>query len=187
MHALLYFCGDYKLTLEQPVVQELVLDYSSSDWDTAVVAVGGNVRAAIPSGSFSYSKAGSMVYGMESHQVVLLSANVSNNSAEYGAAVWAADSARVVISSSSLSGNSASMHGGAVYAKDTSQVTLSNFSGLVNNSASYGGGVFLLGAARLGVSGADISLNVAQYGGGVAASDSSQVCAVQKTKTLFST
>ncbi len=87
-----------------------------------------------------------------------------NVSGVAGGGVWAADSAPVTITTSTLSGNHAGTLGGGVYAEDAAITIIA--STLLGNSASQGGGGIYLNTGPLSLVNVTLAQNFADGNGG---------------------
>lgn len=140
MLALLYFCGDHQLILQQAYVHNVTLDYNESSWDAAVIAVGGHTRLTIAQGSFIGNNAGVTLAAIQTaHVAVNDNTVIKHNTGLYGAGIAVLDGASLVIRNTTLCCNYAEW-GGAVLCAHNASVSIdsSNFSS--NVAGQYGGG-----------------------------------------------
>lgn len=139
LFALLYFCGNYQITLAQPAVHNVTLTYTNPAWNSAIVACGGQTVVHISQGRFIGNKAGSTLAALQ-HASLTLQENtvLDHNSAAYGAGVLALEQASVVIQDTTLRSNHATW-GGSVGCAHNASIIIHN-SSLYKNAAQQEGG-----------------------------------------------
>lgn len=139
LRAIIYFCGSYSVTLEQPIVRNVTLQYDSPGAETAVLAFGSGTSAIIYQGVFSGNNAGSCVFAFQSATVTTDKKTVfEHNKGKYGAAAMAVDNAKLVLKHTSLQDNQATS-GGAVFCFNNASVSITS-SDLIRNVAKVNGG-----------------------------------------------
>lgn len=141
LRALLYFCGSYRLTLQQPSVQNVSLANSNPAWDSAIVAFGGNAVVNISQGHFKGNSAGSTLAALQEASVTLQDNTlIELNTAVHGAGVLALERASLVVRNSTLRSNHARW-GGSMGCAHNASINIHS-SSLYNNTAKeYGGAV----------------------------------------------
>lgn len=139
LFALLYFCGDYYLTLQQPSVQHVSLVYDNDAWDSAAVAFGGQIEVSIRQGRFTGNSAGSTLIAFQEAVVSVSDGTVLEyNKGKYGAGMMAIDNGRLALRDASLRYNHAQW-GGSVSCAHNATVSINNTE-FHNNTASTNGG-----------------------------------------------
>jgi hypothetical protein len=147
-YPLLKFCGNYSVQLEQPVVQYVWLQNSSSNeggWSSAVLAFSGGVNASIVGGVFVGNAATHVLLASGDANVSVVN-SVFNGS--MGTAAAAVDNSRLSVSSSVFEGNHAHAQGGAFWISGVSIVSI-NSSILQNNKGHEGPCMYVEGAATV--------------------------------------
>jgi hypothetical protein len=135
VHALLYFCGNHSLILNQPVVKGVALvDVSSSSHsdDPALLLFGGSIQAGIDGGQFDGNTAGTALMAMQRATLQLHGTLVNAHVGARAMALIADGSAVVTIDSSTLS----NMLAAAALARDQATLVVEG-STFRNNSCNY--------------------------------------------------
>lgn len=93
---------------------------------------------------------------------------ISDNTANWGGAVYVCSGAEANILGGTISGNSSVNHGGAIFANTTAAIDIENATFEGNTTQSNGGVVYMTGAnSALNISGATFTNNSAKSAGGV--------------------
>lgn len=137
--AMLYFCGDYHITLLQPRVLNVTLQQNSSDWTSAILAFGASSTATVLQGAFLGNSAGSTIVAFQSATVVVQDHSVfDHNRGLWGAGIAAIDEAGLVVEDVTFSHNSATK-GGALGCNQHASISIDRCR-FHNNTAGMSGG-----------------------------------------------
>ncbi|MEM6927320.1 MAG: putative metal-binding motif-containing protein [Myxococcota bacterium] len=113
---------------------------------------------------------GGGIWLIENATLVLDTARVEGNEAEYGAGIFARENATITMTEAAVQDNDARLgfgQGGGLYLDDGATVTMSNSTIRMNSALFSGGGIELSGRAVLDGGGtSDVSENLADLGGG---------------------
>jgi hypothetical protein len=180
----LFFCGNYSITLTNPVVHGIgrASANATAASSLALLAFGGRVKASISNGSFVGNKVGAVVLLLGNASLVVNSSAFSSNTLN-GSCISAAGALSLVVENSTFANNSASppaalvaLDGGAALRIAGSANASCNACVISGNKAEgWGGGVRTLGSARLTMRGCFLRNNSAQQGGSLWAGESSRV------------
>lgn len=159
-YALLYFCGNYMMTLDSCSVEGVRLQHDSHFWKTAVLLLGQGVSATFQHAIFANNIATHIIYTADNASLNINDSAVSGNNVRKGL-ISAPDTAVISITSSIFNLNTASS---AKQDAAAAGVSLDGSSNLTVRNSS-----FLFGSVITVVGG------VVADGGAVAANGNSQV------------
>jgi hypothetical protein len=194
----LFFCGNYSITLTNPVVHGIGRASANATAASSLVllAFGGQVKAAISNGSFVDNRVGAVVLLLGNASLVVNSSSFSSNTLN-GSCITAAGDSSVVVDNSTFTNNNASppaalvaLDGGAALRIAGSAKASCNACVISGNKAEgWGGGVRTLGSARLTMRSCLLSNNSAQQGGSLWAGEDSRVSSpgIEACQVLFLT
>lgn len=141
MLAMLYFCGDYDITLLQPKVLNMRLEQNSSEWFSAILAFGGSTTATIRQGSFAGNSAGSIIVAFQTATLQVEDSSVfDHNSGLTGTGIKAMDEATVVVRYISFRHNTATW-GGALGCYQNASISIDSCLFQNNTVSTWGGAV----------------------------------------------
>lgn len=147
-YALLHFCFNGSLTLHQPVVEDVWLDYPAvansavPGWTAAVLSFGGSMKATISGGSFRNNRAGPLLLLVQQASARVIGGTIfSNSTAQRGVAAFVTDQASLSVSNGTFNLLTASDRGGAFYSMLNATISISN-SAYIGISALGGGCIF---------------------------------------------
>jgi hypothetical protein len=177
--ALLYFCSEHQLLLQNPVVQGVTLvdaDSTSHPDDPAILLFGGSIDASITGGRFSNNTAGADVVAQQQASVHIQDTTFYSSTAARGLSVYASDSSLLSISNSVFTNMTLA---GVILAVTEARITIANstFSNNVIDAwdDQAAGVIQLFNDATAVITGSTFSSNRAGEGAGVAAYGSAQV------------
>jgi hypothetical protein len=180
----LFFCGNYSITLTNPVVHGIGRASANATAASSLVllAFGGRVKASISNGSFVDNRVGAVVLLLGNASLVVNNSAFSSNTLN-GSCISAAGASSLVVENSTFFNNNASppaalvaLDGGAALRIAGSANVSCNACVISGNKAEgWGGGVRSLGSARLTMRSCLMRNNSAQQGGSLWAGEDSRV------------